>query len=82
MCPVRQNLLRELMEVDFFLCDLELYLDTHPCDRRALLTFNDYLKRKNVLKENYERAYGPLTHMEMTNGMDWQWVEGRWPWEY
>ena len=82
MYPARQNLLREIMEVDFFLCDLALYLDTHPTDRRALLTFNDYLKREKVLKENYERAYGPLKQKTMTNGLQWQWVEGAWPWEY
>lgn len=82
MCPIRQNMLQELMEVDFFLYDLSLYLDTHPTDRRALLTFNDYLKRAKVLRENYERAYGPLTHATMTNGLEWQWVEGAWPWEY
>ena len=82
MCPNRQNLLREIMAIDFFLYDLGLYLDTHPNDRRALLTFNDYLKKAKAMKENYERAYGPLTHNRMTNGLEWQWVNGTWPWEY
>ncbi|MBP5427262.1 MAG: spore coat protein CotJB [Clostridiales bacterium] len=82
MCPDRQNLLKEIMAIDFFLYDLALYLDTHSGDRRALLTFNDYLKRVNAMKENYERAYGPLTYDRRTNGINWQWIDCPWPWEY
>lgn len=82
MCPSRQNLLREIMAVDFFLDDLALYLDTHPMDRRALLTYNDYLKRAKAMRENYERAYGPLTHERETNGIEWTWIDCPWPWEY
>ena len=82
MCPSRQNLLREIMAIDFFLDDLALYLDTHPCDRRALLTYNDYLKRAKAMRENYERAYGPMQHARETNGIQWEWIDSPWPWEY
>jgi len=75
MCPVRQNLLREIMEIDFFLDDLALYLDTHPNDRRALLIFNDYVNRVYAMKQNYERVYGPLISSRETNGIEWKWIE-------
>jgi len=82
MCPNRQNLLREIMAIDFFLYDLALYLDTHPTDRRALLTYNDYLKKAKAMCENYERAYGPLKQARETNGIEWAWIDSPWPWEY
>ena len=34
------------------------------------------------MKENYERAYGPLKQATETNGIEWAWVDGPWPWEY
>ena len=70
------------MAIDFFLYDLALYLDTHPCDRRALLTYNDYLKKEKAMSENYERAYGPLKQERETNGIEWAWIDSPWPWEY
>ena len=82
MCPNKENLLKDIMEIDFFLYDLSLYLDTHPNDRRALLIFNDYVNRAYVMKQNYEKAYGPLVSFRETNGIEWMWIDNPWPWEY
>ena len=79
MCPVRQNLLRELMEVDFFLCDLALYLDTHPDDRKALCMHREYCKIVKELEDKYQKVYGPLTIKYPCN--KWRWLEEPWPWE-
>jgi spore coat protein JB len=35
------RMLRELQELEFALVELNLYLDTHPCDTQAIKTFNE-----------------------------------------
>ena len=79
MCPDRQNLLKEIMAIDFFLYDLALYLDTHPNDRRALCLHNNYAKELKDLKDKYQKVYGPLTLDYPCN--KWRWIEEPWPWE-
>ncbi|HHW28408.1 MAG TPA: spore coat protein CotJB, partial [Syntrophomonadaceae bacterium] len=37
----RVSMLRELQELEFALVELNLYLDTHPDDDKALSTFNN-----------------------------------------
>ena len=36
-----EELMRAIMEADFFAVDLKLYLDTHPNDKRALEMFRE-----------------------------------------
>ncbi len=57
----RQKLFLELSEYDFAAHELNLYLDLHPEDKKALNLFNDYRRRANELLEKYESQYGPLT---------------------
>lgn len=77
----RENLLKEVMAADFYLIELNLYLDTHPCDQRAINLFNQSVTRARMLRENYERLYGPLTAMNSYSKYPWQWIESPWPWE-
>ena len=58
----RLELLKEIMAVDFSLVELNLYLDTHPMDQRALRLHNEYVVKYKLLKEKYEKDYAPLTH--------------------
>ena len=34
-----------------------------------------------MLKESYERLYGPLTQGS-ASAYPWQWIKEPWPWEY
>lgn len=77
----REQLLKELMSADFTVIELNLYLDTHPYDYRALMLYNNGVMRAKVLRENYERLYGPLTARYSTSNYPWQWIESPWPWE-
>lgn len=77
----RERLLRELMAADFYVIELNLYLDTHPKDQRALAIYNSSVQRAKMLKENYERLYGPLTAMWSYSAYPWQWIKDPWPWE-
>lgn len=76
----RERMLRDVMAAGFSAFDLQLYLNTHPYDQRALYLFNLNTQRYRMLAQNYERMYGPLTASNAT-GYPWQWIESPWPWE-
>jgi len=76
----RLELLKEIMAIDFSLVELNLYLDTHPMDQRAIRLHNEYVMRSKMLKEKYEKEYAPLTHRFISD-CPWEWIEDPWPWE-
>lgn len=77
------NSLHEIQSIDFVLNDLHLYLDTHPADASALAQFEQFLRRRHVLVEPFEKKYGPLIAgtTETTTRTSWPWAEGPWPWQ-
>ena len=78
-CNNREELMKEIMAYKFAINDMSLFLDTHPCDERALKYHNEYVCKFKELTEEYEREYGPITfETEMDS---WQWVSDKWPWE-
>jgi len=77
----RERLLKEIMAVDFTIVELNLYLDTHPGDRNALMLYNSNVQRSRMLRQRYESMYGPLNALMSTSSYPWQWIEGPWPWE-
>lgn len=78
----KNTLLKELSALHFSLIDLNLYLNTHPFDTKALALFTQYRQKYMELKEEYERMYGPLSAMNGVQGNAWKWVLEPWPWEY
>lgn len=77
----RESMLLELMAVDFAVIELNLYLDTHPNDSRALDLYNLNVQKSNILREKYESIYGPLTARYSKSANPWQWISNPWPWE-
>lgn len=75
----QRKLLQKIREYAFSVNDLSLYLDTHPCDQRALMAHKEYSEKLKKLKKIYEENYGPLTIYCPQN--TWQWIEDSWPWE-
>lgn len=76
----RKKLLHEVMAADFTLIDMNLYLNTHPYDQKAILLYNNYVTMARRLRDNYERNYGPITPAAYSK-CPWQWIEPPWPWE-
>lgn len=74
-----EELMRAIMEADFFAQDLKLYLDTHPDDTRAVEMFREAVKQSAACKAAFEDSFYPLT--ASSAGMDgtWDWPEGVWP---
>jgi spore coat protein JB len=73
-------MLKEVMAADFTAIDLHLYLNTHPYDKRAVMIFINSARKARMLRENYERTYGPLT-ADASTTYPWPWIDNPWPWD-
>lgn len=76
------KLLREIQKLGFACLDLNLYLDTHPDNKKALQDYNaiqsQYEKKRNM----YEMSVGPLVNFGLCpSKYPWEWLESPWPWE-
>ena len=77
----RINLLRAIQMYDFYLTELNLYLDTHPYDKKALSKFNEVNSKKEQAYKTYIENYGPLTFCDVNSSEQFNWVDNPWPWE-
>lgn len=73
--------LTELQTMAFAIQELALYLDTHRDDKEALELYRSYQKMYDEGRHTYEKNYGPLNHMSITDG-EYRWLDDPWPWEY
>ena len=76
------EMLKQIAALDFTIIDLHLYLNTHPMDQEVLAQHNSCVMQAKMLKQNYERFFGPLNHTESASMYPWQWISEPWPWEY
>lgn len=77
----RDRLLEEIMAANFAAIDLNLYLDTHPNDKRALAKFTEAVAKKDALTKKFEEKYGPLTAAANAGKDSWMWIEDPYPWD-
>ena len=77
----RKKLLKEIMQYDFVMTELTLFLDTHPENCEAIKMFYEMQEICNNLKKEYVRLFGPLTPSVRNNTEKWEWLKGPWPWE-
>lgn len=78
-CENKEELMKKIMSYRFAVIDMSLFLDTHPCDKKALELHNEYVRELKKAIEKYEKEYGPLCIETEMNS--WKWVEDKWPWE-
>lgn len=77
----KKALMKELMAHDFAAYDLQLFLDTHPSDQKAMECFAKETKAAKELKKEYEEKYGPITAAGAKKEVPWQWIKSPWTWE-
>ena len=77
------ELMRCINEVSFAVNDMQLYLDTHPHDSKALEDMRILLERRRKYLDIHARYYGPLTMDSTADGCNdsWAWILQPWPWE-
>ena len=76
-----ESLMRRVYVTGFMLDDLILYLDTHPCDPRALECYKRASQDYADAVGAFENQCGPLTIEGVQSDCYWTWVENPWPWE-
>ncbi len=81
----KAKLLTEIMELDFVIQDLTLYLDTHSDDTNAISIYSEHLRNLQKLKQDFAAKYYPLTEsciadLNNTEGK-FAWTLGPAPWE-
>lgn len=75
---MKNKLLMRLSSVQFAMQEFREYLDTHTKDIEAQEMYEKYCKKFKILKEEYEKEYGPLT----LNGKNSdEWLKDPWPWD-
>ena len=77
--PACDELLRAIAEASFFALDLQLYLDTHPDDTRAVEMFREAVKQYKACKAAFEDSFYPLTSTSAGKDGDWDWLCGTFP---
>lgn len=76
----RKKLMKEIMAYSFAAYDWNLYLNTHPNDRMALMQFRKMTEKEKELKKEYAKRFGPIVAGDATDTQTWTWVEDPWPW--
>lgn len=77
----QEKALQFVRETCFAVLDIGLFLDTHPCDEKAMDYYNKYQQMHKEAVRNYEEHYGPLTIDGVNTCDGWTWTEKPWPWE-
>ena len=77
--PACDELLKAIAEASFFALDLQLYLDTHPDDTRALEMFREAVKQYQACKAAFEDSFYPLASTSAGKDGEWDWLCGTFP---
>lgn len=82
MSKKQRAMLCELQALEFFAVELNLFLDTHPRNCRALADYNRTVMELWTMKRAYERCYGPLVNFGFSPSPGkWRWIDEPWPWK-
>lgn len=78
-CGSCEELMRAIMEADFYAMDLKLYLDTHPNDIKAIEMFREAVRQSKACKAAFEDSFYPLTAHSAGEDGCWDWLDGNFP---
>ena len=79
----KAELKRKIFEIDFALHELNLFLDSHPTNKKAAELLAGYRVQRRELVEIYESQFGKLIICpeDAPAEVCWEWLKGPWPWE-
>jgi spore coat protein JB len=75
------NTLFKLTQLDFSAIDLQLYLDIHPDDKKAIAEYNKTVGEAAKLRAEYEQKNGALTARASSDPNKFKWIDDPWDWE-
>ncbi|HIS68195.1 MAG TPA: spore coat protein CotJB [Candidatus Gallacutalibacter stercoravium] len=76
----RDRLMRRIAAYDFGIVELHLFLDTHPNDRNAQKKLDEYTRKSDEVRREYEEKFGPIQATNM-DANRWAWISNPWPWD-
>ncbi len=71
--------LYKIMELEFAINDLNLYLDLHPEDNKTYELMKSYVSELLQYESDYISQYGPLELCDVQSE-NYKWLEN-WPWD-
>jgi len=77
----RMQMLEWVQVLCFVVVDMQLYLDTHPCDEEALAYYREAVANYKQAKMQFEENFGPLTATASLDCDRWSWADMPLPWE-
>lgn len=77
----REILLKKISSYQFAILDSQIFLDTHPYDKKTLDKIEEYKTKLEPLVKEYEKKYGMLTKKDSQSGNKWKWIKNPWPWD-
>lgn len=78
----KDALLKQLQMCDFIVFETALYLDTHKTDKEAIAYYNKHQEMAKKYRKEYTERFGMLKITDSKSDDKWEWVTGKWPWEY
>ena len=80
--PCKKDLMDKINQYSFAMNEANLFLDTHPFDREALMYFQKYRELRVEAVKEYAKYYAPLAiDYAVCDKTPWSWVNEPWPWE-
>lgn len=76
----KKQLMNSINNLSFALDDTRLFLDTHPDNQDALSYFNDTMKVRNEIVEEYTKKFGPISSYNVNVCDGWSWNDCPLPW--
>ena len=78
----QERMFFELSSLCFAAHELNLYLDVYPNNLQMIQLFNDYRRKSDELKRDYENKYGIINITSQSlEQSPFAWVDQPWPWE-
>jgi len=77
----RSQALKKIQAYNFAACDLGLYLNTHPYDKKTMEIHAEIAAKLKAAKAEFQSTFGPLTSLDSTGTDNWQWNDDPWSWE-
>ncbi len=77
----REELMKQLQSYAFAAYDWNLYLDTHPYDKKAIAMYHKMIDKAQEFKKLYNEKFGPIFAGDSKDMNFWNWIDTPWPWE-
>ncbi len=79
----KEAMLKRIQEIKFACIDLNLFLDTHPHEQKALTLYKSLAFQLDALMKEYQTKYGPIVPQASSAQVPFEWVSEKylWPWQ-